>query len=70
MAAIDDFISACSKLAGQHGIQLVVIAAADPVTQQPRVVASPGAMDSLRSTLAEKLKLVDPSSIEAETAWG
>lgn len=70
MTAIDSFIDECSKLSARHGIKLIVIAAVDPATQAPHVVASPGAMDGLRSILAEKLRLVDPTSLEAETSWG
>ena len=61
------FAVQCSNAAQRLGIKYIVIAARDPNTKQPDVIASPGGMDNLREVLGEKLGLNGPD--ESETAW-
>lgn len=63
---LDQFIGQCSALAQQMGIQDVVIAAADPETQEARLVASSTGMANLKATVAEKFGF---EGDEALTGW-
>jgi len=53
-------------LAQQLGIEAVVIAAADPESDETRLVASPTGMQKLKSTVAEKFGFEGDESL---TGW-
>jgi hypothetical protein len=56
---LDTFIAQCSRIAQQQGIKEVIIAGRDPGTEETRLVASPGARDSLREAIAQEMQFED-----------
>lgn len=63
---LDQFVNQCAALAQQLGIQDVVIAAADPESDESRLVASPTGMANLKSIVAEKFGFEGDESL---TGW-
>lgn len=63
---LDQFFAAVGNAAQRLGLQHLVIAARDSATGEFRLVASPGAMEGLRTPIAEKFGFAEN---EAETSW-
>lgn len=58
------FVREVSALAQSSGIVHVVIVARDPSSNEEHVIASPGAMEALRNTIATKFGFADGSEAE------
>lgn len=67
MSKLDEFFNHCATMAQRLGIAHVVIAARDPESGEPKVMASQGALAALAPALKEKLGVDDGA--QAETAW-
>ena len=63
---LDQFVNQCANLAQQLGIQDVVIAAADPESDESRLVASQTGMANLKAIVAEKFGFEGDESL---TGW-
>ncbi len=60
---LDAYIQQCSQLAQQMGIKEIVLVARDPQTGDTRLVASPGAKESLRGVVATQMDFSDAVEI-------
>lgn len=69
---LEQFCSMTGSVAQRLGITSVVIVARDPETGETKTVASPGAMDDLKPTVAAKFGLSAGGGLgdaDAETGW-
>jgi len=68
---LDQFCAQAGNFAQRLGIASVVIVARDPETGETKTVASPGAMDDLKPTVAAKFGLSAGGlgDADAETGW-
>jgi hypothetical protein len=62
-AKLDRYIQECSRLAQQMGIAEILLVARDPDSKEARLVASPGAKETLRETVAVGLGMNDAVEI-------
>lgn len=67
--AIDTFIARVGALAQQLGIAHMVLITKNPASDEVRVNASPGAMDLVKATVAEKFGFPFDDETVGETSW-
>lgn len=67
MASFSDLVKQLTVAAGREGVNELLIIFRDPRTRQVRLLATAGAVDRLKSDIAEKLNLSDADS--AITGW-